>query len=105
MGWFENATVYTDTSSLSIGWSAGPHFWIFGENAVAVIGACLPTLARLWKRQKRTPWSYSDARSYQMNSKVPGNSSIRQLVDTSKGFESFDDSNFDQDQSLRVAYV
>ncbi|KAL8725041.1 MAG: hypothetical protein Q9181_006563 [Wetmoreana brouardii] len=29
-------------------YSAGPLFWMFAENAIAIIGACLPTLAPLW---------------------------------------------------------
>lgn len=34
-------------------YTGGPLFWIFAENAVAIIGACLPTLAPLWSKQQR----------------------------------------------------
>ena len=33
------------------GYTAGPLFWLYAENAIAIIGACLPTLAPLWKRE------------------------------------------------------
>ncbi|KAI4117834.1 MAG: hypothetical protein LQ345_002020 [Seirophora villosa] len=33
-------------------YSAGPLFWIFAENAIAIIGACLPTLAPLWSKEQ-----------------------------------------------------
>ena len=29
-------------------YTAGPLFWNIAENAIAIIGACLPTLAPLW---------------------------------------------------------
>lgn len=39
----------TDSLSVSfLGVVAGPLFWVFAEDAVAIIGACLPTLAPLW---------------------------------------------------------
>ena len=31
------------------GYTAGTLFWGFAENAIAIIGACLPTLAPLWR--------------------------------------------------------
>ena len=37
----------TDCGPLE-GYTAGPLFWIFAENSIAIIGACLPTLAPLW---------------------------------------------------------
>ncbi|KAL9597700.1 MAG: hypothetical protein Q9219_004957 [cf. Caloplaca sp. 3 TL-2023] len=42
----ENTTAafYKDSTYLT----GGPLFWIFAENSIAIIGACLPTLAPLW---------------------------------------------------------
>ena len=31
------------------GYTSGTIFWSFAENAIAIIGACLPTLAPLWR--------------------------------------------------------
>ncbi|KAL8805834.1 MAG: hypothetical protein Q9182_001746 [Xanthomendoza sp. 2 TL-2023] len=55
-------------------YTAGPLFWIFAENAIAIIGACLPTLAPLWSRRRtgkssigsyfRRMWNHSDTKSY-----------------------------------------
>lgn len=39
-------------ASRDVGYSAGPLFWIFAENAIAIIGACLPTLAPLWSKEQ-----------------------------------------------------
>lgn len=36
------------------GYSAGPLFWHFAENPIAIIGACLPTLAPLWRGNDRS---------------------------------------------------
>ncbi|KAI4263969.1 MAG: hypothetical protein L6R42_000912 [Xanthoria sp. 1 TBL-2021] len=33
-------------------YSGGPLFWIFAESAIAIIGACLPTLAPLWSKNR-----------------------------------------------------
>ncbi|KAL8919795.1 MAG: hypothetical protein Q9172_004800 [Xanthocarpia lactea] len=61
---------YIDTPYLT----AGPLFWIFAENAIAIIGACLPTLAPLWTRQRlkqyrsgsyfKRVWPKSSLKSY-----------------------------------------
>ncbi|CAO1601782.1 hypothetical protein XANCAGTX0491_005418 [Xanthoria calcicola] len=54
--------------------TAGPLFWLFAENAIAIIGACLPTLAPLWSRERLTQyrtgsyvrrvWPKSNSKSY-----------------------------------------
>lgn len=36
------------------GYTGGPLFWVFAENAIAIIGACLPTLAPLWTQRSPT---------------------------------------------------
>lgn len=47
--------------SLFSGYTAGPLFWIFAEHAVAIIGACLPTLGPLWTKKQ---WQKSSIASY-----------------------------------------
>ena len=46
------------------GYTAGPLFWIFAENAVAIVGASLPTLAPLWNRQRLPESKGGSLRSY-----------------------------------------
>ena len=41
---------------MNVGYTAGPLFWIFAENAIAIIGACLPPLAAL-RSLNRSPSS------------------------------------------------
>ena len=52
-------------------YTGGPLFWIFAENAIAIIGACLPTLAPLWRSQQHPgksksfwPSRFSHSKSY-----------------------------------------
>ncbi|KAF6236846.1 hypothetical protein HO173_005137 [Letharia columbiana] len=77
-------------------YTAGPLFWGFAENPIAIIGACLPTLAPLWSKQHRsTPkgWSYlknlwksfssssyEDLEGYYQNTNNAEHASISRLV-------------------------
>lgn len=80
----------------NVGYTAGPLFWGFAENPIAIIGACLPTLAPLWSKQHRsTPkgWSYlknlwksfssssyEDLEGYYQNTNNAEHASISRLV-------------------------
>ncbi|KAG8526327.1 uncharacterized protein KY384_000320 [Bacidia gigantensis] len=51
-----------------LGYTAGPLFWLFAENSIAIIGACLPTLAALWQRGTPKSSKGSKGSSYYTNS-------------------------------------
>lgn len=83
-------------SNAALDYTAGPLFWIFAENAIAIIGACLPTLAPLWTRKpelasKRWTWfkrswkgsksdHYDNLESQYQNNTSGDNTSIYPLV-------------------------
>ncbi|KAL8716456.1 MAG: hypothetical protein Q9220_000363 [cf. Caloplaca sp. 1 TL-2023] len=78
--------------------TGGPLFWIFAENAIAIIGACLPTLAPLWSGgrlkqsrigsyanklfEKSKSNSYSNLPGPYKHSKMGVDTSTRHLVQT-----------------------
>lgn len=74
-------------------YTGGPLFWIFAENAVAIIGACLPTLAPLWTTKQHPSKSksfyssrsshstpYSNLEGYHDIRSDPDEASINRLV-------------------------
>ena len=83
-------------SNSAADYTAGPLFWIFAENAIAITGACLPTLAPLWTRKpelasKRWTWfkrswkgsksdHYDNLESQYQNNTSGDNTSIYPLV-------------------------
>lgn len=83
-------------SNAALDYTAGPLFWIFAENAIAITGACLPTLAPLWTRKpelasRRWTWfkrslkgsrsdEYDNLESHYQNNTSGDNTSIYPLV-------------------------
>ena len=45
--WANTNLIFSSSQNVFAGYTAGPLFWIFAENSIAIIGACLPPLAAL----------------------------------------------------------